>query len=228
MDDRRLFDGKGFQEMTFLSFRNHENTIRKFGNLAPVKECYFAYKHGSSIDVYDQNEETRMLLVKFEEMGILQKGKYISQEYFGIRGLNPQKLAAFYFDTLNTQTPKKEYFMYPPIILRRLERVLADLNMDMGSFREIYQEALGEIPEGSDMHFELVLLNFDKKYARVRILSFLKSIRKHFGSILKKDVGLRSELDEIKKEIDNEIIDLHFRDFQYRYNPVEKKGDCTL
>lgn len=232
MDDRRLFDGKGFQEKTFLSFRNHENTVRKFGALSPVEKCYAIYVHVnrsvSADEAYDRNEETRMLLLRLEELWILKKGKYMPQECFEIRGLKPQKLTALYFDILNAQTPKKEFFMYPPIVLRRLERVLADLNMDMGSFREIYQEALGEIPEGSNMHFELVLLNFDKKYARVRILSFLKSIRKHFGLILKNDTSLRSELDEIEKEIDNEIIDLHFRDFQYRYNPVEKKGDCTL
>lgn len=229
MDDKRLFDRKGFQEKTFLSFRNHENTVRKFGGLAPVDACYAIYTHiDGPVSAYDQNEETRMLLAKLEELGVLKQGKYMPRESFGIRKLKPQKLAALYFDILNAQTPKKEYFMYPPIVLRRLERVLVDLNMDMGSFREIYQEALGEIPEGSNMHFELVLLNFDKKYARVRILSFLKSIRKHFGLIFKNDAGLRSELDEIEKEIDNEIIDLHFRDFQYRYNPVEKKGDCTL
>lgn len=88
--------------------------------------------------------------------------------------------------------------------------MLAELGVIPIVFKELCLEAFGEVPESDDIPFELSLINSDQKSAKLKLVSLMNQIRHNYGLQLKRNTTLITELDEIKKVVDNEIIELNF------------------
>lgn len=220
-----------------------EFTKKMFDELLPNDMDLLAFKWANPIiDVcryyYDPSRENgnvrewqirnQKFLVELRLLYIYKQAIWEEDDCFEIHRLDLHKLSVLYFSTGTSKLPPKYFFTYQPILIRRLENIMTELQINTIVFKELCQEAFDEIPESDDISFELSLINSDKKTAKSKLISLIRRIRNNYSLQLKKDSLLATELKEIEKAIDNEIIDLNFWNFRYCYSPSEWKLEHTI